>query len=403
MNIKISPYTIFQRTPYSKIVIYDERNEKISVTNKKLAAQILNDYEKQRLEPEKYFNIKNEHLTDIMLDITEDYIDYLFIPEEVTILDKYVLENLETIGISLPSGLNTIEEHAFYNCNVRSLDVPDSVQIIGKGAFESCNSLEYIKLPNNIEIIDDELFYGCTSLINVDIPNSVKNIGQYAFCNCKSLEYIKLPDNLKVLNEGIFESCENLEDIIFPKNLETIEENAFYSCTSLKEIILPDTVNKLGKRAFGDCDNLQAIKLPNNIYSLSERLFSDCYSLKNIDIPKCLKYIDGQPFGNSNIKSLTFNYDLPELYRNNEHYIGYDLISGSCIYKLVINNSVQNITSKAFMYSGKQITEIEYLGTEMEFRKFEDNNKDLFNVLRNAKINIVNNEKEKTNIEVMDR
>lgn len=387
MNIKISPYTIFQRTEYSKIVILDnETNEKISVTNKSLAEQILSDYKKQLLEPKKYFDVRDKHLVGIEFDMSEEYIDYLFIPEEVTVLDDYSLESAESVCISLPSKLNTIESNAFYNCSeLRCLEVPDSVKTIGQGAFESCSSLEYIKLPSSIEDLNRELFYGCTSLMKIDIPNSVKNIGAYAFCCCESLEDIKLPDDLKVINEGVFQSCESLENIILPKSLEMIDEHAFGSCSRLKEIILPDTVNVLGKKAFADCDNLKVIKLSNNISSLSEKLFSNCYSLKNIDIPKCLRYIDGQPFTNSGIKSLTFNYDLPRLDINPAYYTEYDLLDGSYIYKLIINKDVQRITSKAFRCLGSQITSIDYLGTKNEFKKFKHNNKDLFKVLPNIK------------------
>lgn len=426
IDTKIGQYTLSQRTEYSKLVVFDNQtNENISSTNKTFANEITGCYEKQKNNPEKYFEIKNNSL----IGLTQRTIssEYIFVPDGITLIDNYIFEDIDAIGISLPNTLEIIGKHAFYNCDeIKYIDIPDSVNTIDENAFEGCASLKSVKLPSKIKLLANEMFYDCISLDKVDIPDSVEIIGTRAFESCILLKNIKLPKNLVTIGVGAFEQCENLKNVIFPENLEVISEFAFVCCTELDNVILPDSVYEIKKRAFANCEALEIIKLPKNLVSLSEEVFANCCSLKdiklpdniskiesqvfkgtenleNINIPKKLYAIEKNPFSKSSIKSLTFNYDLENLDISFDDKQNYDLISESDINKLIINESVKKIAPEAFKYSGSQITSIEYLGTSKEFETFKNNNKDLFRILRNAKINIINNAKEKTNIEIMER
>ena len=50
-----------------------------------------------------------------------------------------------------------------------------------------------MKLPDNIKILNDYLFYNCSSLRQIFIPNSVTVIGSMIFYNCNSLVNITIP------------------------------------------------------------------------------------------------------------------------------------------------------------------------------------------------------------------
>lgn len=59
-------------------------------------------------------------------------------------------------------------------------------------SFSGCTNLTYINFPSTITKINDQAFYGCSSLITV-VFNSGVNIGHYAFVSCNKIEKLILP------------------------------------------------------------------------------------------------------------------------------------------------------------------------------------------------------------------
>lgn len=53
-----------------------------------------------------------------------------------------------------------------------------------------CRNLTEIKIPDSVDTIRADTFYGCESLTSISIPASVKAIGGTAFCKCKNLSTI---------------------------------------------------------------------------------------------------------------------------------------------------------------------------------------------------------------------
>lgn len=72
----------------------------------------------------------------------------------------------------------------------------DNVKSIGEEAFSWCNKLESIKLSENIDKIEENMFYECESLTSIDIPNKVKSIGMSAFAFCTNLTTVTMGKNI---------------------------------------------------------------------------------------------------------------------------------------------------------------------------------------------------------------
>lgn len=79
--------------------------------------------------------------------------------------------------------------------------IPETVQVngreysigwIAKDAFKG-DSITSIIIPNTIESIGKEAFYGCKKLKSITIPQSVKKIDDYAFCYCTELSSASIP------------------------------------------------------------------------------------------------------------------------------------------------------------------------------------------------------------------
>lgn len=76
-------------------------------------------------------------------------------------------------------------------------------------SFSGCTNLTYINFPSTITKINDQAFYGCSSLITV-IFNSGVNIGHYAFLSCNKIEQIILPKETVFGYEPFGDHHENL-------------------------------------------------------------------------------------------------------------------------------------------------------------------------------------------------
>ena len=64
-----------------------------------------------------------------------------------------------------------------------------------------------VSFPNSIEYIEDEAFYGTTSLTQITIPVTVRGIGNYVFDKCESLRWIHIPETVTSIGKNTFSSA----------------------------------------------------------------------------------------------------------------------------------------------------------------------------------------------------
>ncbi len=114
------------------------------------------------------------------------------------------------------------------------------VTVIGAGAFEQCEDIESISFqkPVYVTVIEDDAFYGCTSLTEFEIPDGVTSLGSGAFGCCYALESVSIPDSVTSIDQAFY-NCTSLESVTIPDSVTTLIQNAFEGCTSLEEVNLP--------------------------------------------------------------------------------------------------------------------------------------------------------------------
>lgn len=88
-------------------------------------------------------------------------------------------------------GLNTIEKVDFTNViKIGNYSFMECVNLIraskiscniGAGAFKNCTALEWLEFDEGTECINQEAFYGCSSLKKIDLPRSLRIILDYSF------------------------------------------------------------------------------------------------------------------------------------------------------------------------------------------------------------------------------
>ena len=86
---------------------------------------------------------------------------------------------------------------------------------IGVGAFSSCWDITSVSLPDTIGYIDQEAFYGCSSLQSMVIPAGVTRIGLGAFDSCYSLVCVTLPAGLTEIQAYAFYGCWELWHVLY--------------------------------------------------------------------------------------------------------------------------------------------------------------------------------------------
>ena len=145
------------------------------------------------LRIEKYIVIENAILESLTLGEKVEYIDPEF---------KYATRPLE-LNISNNNPNYTVENNVLYNKDKTKLisvlyeidgkyTVEPHVTTIGRYAFENQVKMTEIELPNNLKILENNIFMYCTGLEEIYIPESIEEIQEYSFASVDNLQKIQI-------------------------------------------------------------------------------------------------------------------------------------------------------------------------------------------------------------------
>ena len=195
-----------------------------------------------------------------------------------------------------------------------------NVTSIEDGAFSDCYNLTSITLPDCLESIGADSFYG-TSLESIDIPDSVTSIGEGAFFLCEKLNNVTIPNGITSIERDTFEFCESLDTITIPDTITSIGDMAFYSCSKLRSITIPNSVKRIANQAFDGC-GLESINIPDSVEAIGSWVFTNCTSLKSINVSsnnQQYSSVDGVLFDKNQTKLVKYpadktdeNYEVPD-------------------------------------------------------------------------------------------
>lgn len=205
--------------------------------------------------------------------------------------------------IVIPEGITTIAESAFSEKNITSVEFPSTLLTIGDYAFSYCDNLVNITIPDSVENIGNEAFYG---VFNVNYNGTAEGStwgakflnkyieGDFAFLDSSkemlvgysgSDEVITIPDGVKTIGDGVFQYNYDVTKVEFPDSVETIGAYTFYCCSNLTDVVLSENLTTIGSYAFSSCSKLVNIELPSSVREIGEDAFYSCSSLTKISIP----------------------------------------------------------------------------------------------------------------------
>lgn len=135
--------------------------------------------------------------------------------------------------------------------NLETVVLPDSIQYIGTQAFYGCEALTNVNLPKNLTIMGDSAFYWC-NLSEIIIPRSLRDIPAHAFAGCAQATNIVIPEGVKTIGDSAFAGAgaDNGTKIKIPMSVESVGESAMARTTVMSPIYVRD----IGVRAFINCD-----------------------------------------------------------------------------------------------------------------------------------------------------
>lgn len=159
-----------------------------------------------------------------------------------------VSTGLLTLGGSGETG-SYYKDSPFYNhSEIKKVVVGSGVTKLGTMLFRKCAGLKTVDLSGaeNLVSIGDSAFEECTSLTRIINPlsHNFKYIYSGAFFSCTSLKSYRLPNDLEIIDDNTFNDCRALESITIPATVTKIENYAFHRCYELKDIYFEGTYSE---------------------------------------------------------------------------------------------------------------------------------------------------------------
>lgn len=215
----------------------------------------------------------------------------------LTSLPQYLFYKSATLQtVKLPATLTLVEAYAFSYCTaLTEIDFSDTgVAEIGTTAFNGCESLTTVKLSVATRTLRTGAFVDCTALETIDL-SWVQTVEMRAFYN-SGLKTITLPGSVTNWGggnyvQGVFSESARLKEVIFSSTIDadqTFGQYMFYHCTALETITFESgcKLTNLGSYMFEGCTALESITLPASITTFATSLFKDCTNLKYVDLSK---------------------------------------------------------------------------------------------------------------------
>lgn len=214
----------------------------------------------------------------------------------LTAIPAYAFSGTGITSITLPATVRAVGSFALTATPITSFSyAPTADATFGDSVFYNCAQLEAITLADNIRIMGDYVFAGCTSLTRVTLP-SLTALGAYTFAGNNNLINVTFGANSTVTGSYTFVNVNLMPDysitltglaklatVKLGGGVTEIGEAVFYGNQSLTTIDLKNA-KVVGAYAFFGCSNLTSVTGIANVTDFGEYSFANCSSLNNFSI-----------------------------------------------------------------------------------------------------------------------
>ncbi|HBK02422.1 MAG TPA: hypothetical protein DDY77_05285, partial [Clostridiales bacterium] len=276
------------------------------------------------------------------------------------------LANTAITSIVVPEGVETMGVSVFEDCtNLVHASLPASLTHIGKQYSASSSSTGYYIT------YEARTFAGCYALENVTFANDSKleRINMSMFLDCVSLKSVELPDTIERIEQQAFYGS-GIESITIPASVTKLDFFAFMNCKDLTTVNFAteggiSQLRTMEKRVFAN-SGLTSFTFPTTIVpiSLNEGIFENCKDLETITLSKTVTNLGDSLYGNYSIKNIIVADE------NKNYLVDSDSESGKVIYnvsKTVLKTFVGVWNSDTFEIP-EGVTEISSKAFEGQYR-----------------------------------
>ncbi|MBQ5335790.1 MAG: leucine-rich repeat protein [Oscillospiraceae bacterium] len=230
----------------------------------------------------------------------------------VTKIGRNAFSDMKALSsIKLPDGLEKLEDNVFWGCeSLKELTLPkgmprDSIArysyIGGWGSTFRESYIEKIILEDGAQYVPTNLCYGAGHLRTVIIPDTVTEIGASAF-QCESVTEIDLPDSVQIIGSDAFKNC-GITSITLPEGLTQMGSCVFEGCKGITELTVPSTLTE-AKYALA-VSSIETLTVADGMETLPERLAQKDSALRTVHLPRSVTGLGYGTFAESGITEFT--------------------------------------------------------------------------------------------------
>ncbi len=197
----------------------------------------------------------------------------------------YIDGNKVTDIIILPD-TKEIKPYAFYNYGTLTVfELPDSMEKVGKDAFYGC-SVNEIKIP--VQLVDAFTFSGLTKITITKGSGMMKDFTSSTYQNTlwyknnSTLKTLVVEEGIENIGNYAFYNSKLVTTEHIPDSVKKIGNYAFYGCLAIKSVELSEKVTEIGMCSFSNCSYLTKISFGNNLKTIGESAFLSCSKLAEV-------------------------------------------------------------------------------------------------------------------------
>ena len=120
---------------------------------------------------------------------------------------------------------------------IKSIIYPDNWTKWSGPRLEDLANLQYVHLPDNLNVLPSNTIAGCVSLTKVDFPSKLTEIQSGNFSGCDSLAKIDLPDSITDIGQKCFMGT-SISTFVFPPAIQVVPPKMFDTWTELEYVDL---------------------------------------------------------------------------------------------------------------------------------------------------------------------
>ncbi len=187
----------------------------------------------------------------------------------------------------IPNSVTSIGEYAYGGRRITTITIPENITIIKDSAFEGCSSLSSVQI-NDLE-----------AWCKIQFGNGSSNPlawGHYLFLNGQEITNLIIPKSITTINAYSFYCFHGLKKLTIHDSVTSIDKWAFYECWDMKEVSIGESVQSIGEYAFGACYDLSSVTIPKSVKKLGDYAFQGCFRMNSLTIPNSVTSIGSQAF-----------------------------------------------------------------------------------------------------------